>query len=170
MVQEAVLAAAVALIVLWIVLRPLARRDSAAPPAAEPLDPEETPKGVALAALKEIEFDRATGKLSDPDYEQLKARYTRAAVAALRVEAARGAPDDVEAMIAGRVRGLRFAGASTPPSAPACATCGPCPEPDAVFCSSCGLRLRAPEACPHCAAPLPLDSRFCEACGARVAA
>ena len=34
----------------------------------EPEDLEETPKGIALAALREIEFDRATGKLSDEDY------------------------------------------------------------------------------------------------------
>jgi len=38
------------------------------------------------AALKEIEFDRATGKLSDADYEQLKAKYTEAALAAMRGE------------------------------------------------------------------------------------
>jgi hypothetical protein len=31
---------------------------------------------MALAALKEIEFDRETGKLSDADYELLKTRYT----------------------------------------------------------------------------------------------
>src|SRR3989442_11196200 len=42
------------------------------------------PQAVALRALKEIEFDRATGKLSDTDYEQLKAKYTEAALAALR--------------------------------------------------------------------------------------
>ena len=38
----------------------------------------------AVAALREIEFDRATGKLSDADYADLKARYTKEAVAAMR--------------------------------------------------------------------------------------
>lgn len=51
-------------------------------------DPEDdmSPQAVALRALKEIEFDRATGKLSDMDYEQLKAKYTAEAVAAMRGE------------------------------------------------------------------------------------
>ena len=62
----------------------------------EPPDPEETPKGVALAALKEIEFDRETGKLSDEDYAFLKGKYTGAP----RLAGARAAeaPDDIEAM------------------------------------------------------------------------
>jgi hypothetical protein len=170
MVGEALAAAAVGLIALWLVFQPLLRPSRAKMPPIEPLDPEETPKGVALTALKEIEFDRETGKLSDADYEQLKERYTAEAVRALRTETARSASDDVEAMVAGRVRTLRFAGSSTPAEAPACPTCGPRPELDAVFCSSCGLRLQAPAACPHCSAPLSADSRFCEACGIRVAA
>src|SRR5213076_2598028 len=51
-------------------------------------DPEDdlSPRAVALRALKEIEFDRATGKLSDADYDVLKTRYTSEALAALRAE------------------------------------------------------------------------------------
>lgn len=170
MLLEVVLAVVLALAVLWIVLQPLTRSGPAAQPPAEPLDPEETTRGVALTALKEIEFDRATGKLSDADYEELKTRYTAAALAALRAEPADGGPDDVEAMIAGRVRSLRSARASTPSLTPACPACGPRPEPDAVFCSSCGFRLEPPAWCSHCGASLPRDSRFCESCGTRVAA
>jgi hypothetical protein len=170
MALEAALAAVVGVLVLWMVLQPLARPESIQRRPDEPLDPEETPKGVALTALKEIEFDRETGKLSDADYEQLKARYTAEAVRALRSETARSGFDDVEAMVAGRVRTLRSAGSSTPSEAPACPTCGPRPELDAVFCSSCGFRLHAPAACPRCSSPLSADSRFCEACGIRVAA
>jgi methionine-rich copper-binding protein CopC len=110
---EVVLAAAVGLMALWMVLQPLARPHSIQGSPDEPLDPEETPKGVALTALKEIEFDRETGKLSDADYEQLKQRYTAAAVQALRAETKPGASDDVEAMIAGRVRSLRSARSGT---------------------------------------------------------
>ena len=87
-----------------------------------------------LAALREVEFDRATGKLSDADYAFLKARYTKDAVAALRADDASSAGSDIETMIAARARAL--AG-----GAPACPTCGPRPEADAVFCSTCGLRL-----------------------------
>src|SRR4051812_50019664 len=38
----------------------------------------------AVVALREIEFDRATGKLSDSDYGELKTRYTEHALAAMR--------------------------------------------------------------------------------------
>ncbi len=38
----------------------------------------------ALAALKELEFDHRTGKLSDDDYRELVGGYRRRAAAALR--------------------------------------------------------------------------------------
>jgi hypothetical protein len=66
----------------------------------------------AIDALREIEFDRATGKLSDTDYASLKASYTQQAV---------------EAMRSG--------------NGPVCDVCGPRPEADARFCSNCGRAL-----------------------------
>jgi hypothetical protein len=129
---------------------------------------------VALAALKEIEFDRETGKLSDEDYAFLKGKYTGVALEALRAEAAAAGPGagggDVEVLIAARVRALRSAATSAPPGAPACPVCGPRPEPDAVFCSSCGLRLRHGGACAGCGAELSPGSLFCAQCGTGVAA
>jgi hypothetical protein len=172
---EAMVAAVVGLGALYLVLQPVLTSHPPRPPVYEPLDPEETPIGVALAALKEIEFDRETGKLSDSDYEFLKAKYTGQALEVIRAEKAAVRVDDVEAMIADRVKTLRSAAVPAPPptftGAPqACATCGPCPEPDAVFCSTCGSRLPLAGACPGCGAALGLDSHFCERCGARVAA
>lgn len=166
MLAEAVAAALVGALALFLVLRPIfapARPDSR---PAEPIDPEETPKGVALTALKEIEFDRETGKLSDADYEQLKQKYTAAALDALRAEE-REPPADVEALIAARVKSLRTAG---PAAAPACDNCGPRSEPGAAFCSNCGRKLRGDAACTRCGAALPPGSRFCEGCGTQVAA
>ena len=137
MLWEAAAAAAVGLLVLWLALAPL--RGQPEPAAAdeliEPDEPEETPRGAALAALKEIEFDRATEKLADADYAELKARYTAVAVAAMRAEDARDRIDDVEAMVAARARALANGAAA------ACSACGPRPEADAVFCSTCGRLL-----------------------------
>jgi hypothetical protein len=213
LVWEALAAALLALAALVLVFQPLvapgkrARRPAPAIPAGDDdADHEETPSGTALAALKEIEFDRETGKLSDDDYAFLKAKYTRAALAALRADELAKA-DDLEAMIAARARVLRqSSGAATgagaaadagavgvvgtsaggfgesrseaggilssggaPLSGPACAACGPRPEPDARFCSTCGGALAA-ACCAGCGAALPPDSRFCERCGSRVAA
>jgi hypothetical protein len=108
------------------------------PRTAEPLDPEDTPRGVALAALKEIDFDKETGKLSEGDYRFLKAKYTAIALEALRVERDGISPESAEAIVAARVRVLQ---ASEAGSRVRCAVCGPRPEADALFCSTCGQEL-----------------------------
>ena len=192
---EVLAAALVGLAAVWLVLQPLVLPGRARTPVYEPPDSEETPKGVALAALKEIEFDRETGKLSDEDYAFLKGKYTGVALDALRAESAeaaqvgarevgagepahevgvrserQGGGGDVEVMIAARVRALRSAATSAPPGAPVCSTCGPRPEADAVFCSTCGHRLVPGGACAGCGAELGQGSRFCEQCGTGVAA
>ena len=113
----------------------------------------------AIVALREIEFDRATGKLSDSDYGELKTRYTEHALAAMRV----GTPsttdeDPAEAAIRAYRGRLKE-----------CVDCGPRPEPDAVYCSNCGLYL--PGACAYCgSAVTEAGSSFCSACGRQLAA
>jgi rRNA maturation endonuclease Nob1 len=175
LVGEALVAALVGVAAFWLVLQPLLRPSRRTPAPVEPIDPEETPRGIALTALKEIEFDRETGKLSDADYEFLKAKYTATALEALRQEpvvagsGTGGVSDDVEALIAAKVRALRSA--STPTTSdPRCVTCGPRPEPDAIYCSTCGRHLPIRSVCNHCGAALMPESRFCEACGQQVAA
>jgi hypothetical protein len=186
MLAEALAAVLVGALVLWLVLQPLIRPAGMRVRAIEPLDPEETPRGIALTALKEIEFDRETGKLSDADYQFLKAKYTAAALEAMRQDADPVTPgrvsDDVEAMIAAKVRALRSTSATTssdvPVSSPltsatanpSCFSCGPRPEPDAVFCSSCGRRLPVRVVCDRCGTVLLPGSRYCESCGRQVAA
>lgn len=162
---EMLAAALVGIALVVLVLAPLLSRQAPDTADDEPEDFEETPQGVALAALKEIEFDRATGKLSDDDYAFLKQKYTQAALEAMRAAegAARPAPAaaDVDAMIAARAATLRAAGDG---GGPACPACGPRPESDALFCSSCGATL-ADASCAGCGAALAPGSRFCEGCG-----
>ena len=151
--------------VLRPVLRPAAPGPGRADAADKGDDPDDdlSPQAVALRALKEIEFDRATGKLSDADYDELHAKYQAEALAALRGdEGARSA-----------VRGAQEPPARaqvTAHSAP-CPVDGPRPEPDAVFCSACGRRLgTAPGYCSRCGSTLETDARYCNRCGSRVAA
>src|ERR1043166_8762810 len=115
MALEIVGALLIGLLVLWLVFEPALGSGHAGPVIPEPEAPEETRRGIALLALKEIEFDRATGKLADRDYEMLKARYSAEALAALGTHRAgadgEGAvgPGDPEEMIAtptGQVRSL----------------------------------------------------------------
>ncbi|MFI5235701.1 MAG: zinc ribbon domain-containing protein [Gemmatimonadales bacterium] len=172
---EVGLAVLVAAGALWLIAWPLFRPLVAASGWEDLPDPEETRKGVALLALREIEFDRETGKLSDVDYDRLKQSYTSEALAALRVEEGKAAraPEAVESLIAARVLQLS-AGGSAPLclSASASQRCPSCgthpPEPDAIFCSNCGLLL-ASDGCAKCGAALRPDSKFCESCGTPVA-
>lgn len=123
--------------------------------------PERNERDDAIAALREIEFDRATGKLSDVDYAELKRRYTQEAIIAMRREGqAADASNDDEIEVA--IRAYRA-------GQPTCATCGPRPEADADFCSNCGRYLH--DRCASCGAPVEaLDARYCVNCGTRLAA
>jgi hypothetical protein len=129
-------------------------------PSAERLSPsrqvDSAPVGdSAIVALREIEFDRATGKLSESDYAELKATYSARALAEMRKTDA-PEPDAVDPIEA-RVRAYRRAHKE-------CPTCGLRPEPDAIYCSTCGIFLD--KACPSCKAPITESSAaFCSTCG-----
>jgi len=147
--------------VLYPVFFGVARRPTVAPAA-----PRENERESAIVALREIEFDRETGKLSDADYAQLKARYTQQAIDAMRREDAAAPPAGVNALsdadLEAAVRAYRAQHA-------ACPTCGPRPELDAIYCSTCGRYLR--DRCAACGAPVDApDARYCVSCGDRLAA
>ena len=159
-----------AVLALVYVMVPLVRASGAGAlrPAALADGRAEPDEASAVEALREIEFDRATGKLSDEDYAALRATYAPRAVAELKAReeasvgtvAASGAglDDPAERLIA-RVKAR----------ASACPTCGPRPEPDALFCSDCGHCLAA--ACLRCGALVDApQARFCTACGQALAA
>ena len=171
--------AALAVAALLYVLFPLF--DTAAPPRPRPAGRPMSAPESAIDALREIEFDRATGKLSDDDYASLKAEYTRTALVEMRArgpmppgpehssasETAAAAPNvnpggpDLDAAEAAvlRYRAVRRS----------CDECGPRPEPDPAFCSSCGKYLKG--ACAHCGAVVDKPgSRFCANCGSSLAA
>jgi len=139
MMLELAAVAALALVVLWLVLAPLVTGRGPVEFPDEPPPIEETRQGQTLLALKEIEFDHATGKLSDADYGSLKAKYTELALAALVPEDT----DPAEALVAARRAALNGASLS---GAPACPACGPRPERDARYCSACGRPI---EPVPH---------------------
>jgi ribosomal protein L40E len=101
---------ALAVASLCFVLYPLYRADVSTVPRAS--SPGRNRQSRAVEALRELEFDRATGKISDSDYEPLKARYTSQALVVMRAG-----------------------------GAPVCEKCGPRAEADAEFCSSCGAGL-----------------------------
>ncbi len=167
----------IAIVVLALVLEPLLRAPAGLSVSAATgdedelvdLEESESPKVRALLALREIEFDRATGKLSENDYAQLKQQYSAHALKAIEEEKALGiaqgahdrADDAAEALIQ-RVKSQR---------SPDCPTCQHPLVPGSLYCSTCGRSLTVPDAsarCWICGADLLLDSKFCSDCGAEV--
>jgi formate dehydrogenase maturation protein FdhE len=139
------------------------------PPA--PNEAEKQLPTTAVEVLREIEFDRETGKLSDADYADLKQRYTRQALAELR---AADAPSSAPALSTASEAAAAFdpveaAIQRAREHVKSCGVCGPRPEPDAIYCSSCGRYL--PEKCGACGTSVDLvGSRFCSGCGSQLAA
>jgi hypothetical protein len=169
LVAGVLLAAGAVLFVLRPILQPAwaAALEAAAADDGEEFFEDVSPTAVALRALKEIEFDRATGKLSDADYESLKAQYTAEAVAVMRAETGTGE---------GGLGKGKLVSAPPIPHSPvplprSCPVHGAPKEPGAEFCPACGRRLQeAGGFCGRCGTPLERDAQFCHRCGSRVAA
>lgn len=166
---------ALAVLALAYVLMPLLRGAGLLEATAR--GPELGEEASAIEALREIEFDRATGKLSAEDYATLRAAYAPRALAELEArDAAHGAGaatamhtetpavtsaesgDAAERLIARmKSRGMT------------CPQHGARPEADAVYCSDCGRYLAG--ACLRCGEAITdPHSRFCGACGSALAA
>lgn len=157
----------VAIAAVALVLEPLIRRSTPRGPVPrddEPVELEESqsPKIQALLALREIEFDKATGKLSDEDYTRLKEHYSRAALAAMDAEGReQSEPVTDDAEVDAAIQRMRKRRRD-------CPECGIRPEPSAAFCSRCGRSLTEPNArarCWMCGTPLEPDGRYCIGCG-----
>ena len=108
------------------------------------LDREKT---LVLRSLKELEFDRAMGKVSDNDFEEMGGRLrTRARSILKRLDVDGTAYRDlIERELAERVLQAgedSFDAASSPAMRVVCATCGASNERDAKFCKSCGAALQ----------------------------
>jgi hypothetical protein len=115
----------------------------------------EREKMLVLRSIKEVEFDRAMGKISDADFNEMAARLRARAAGLLRQLDAdsSGYRALIERELATRVgRAPAFdspappaAGAAdiTEPGEAACASCGAANDRDARFCKACGARIEA---------------------------
>ena len=103
----------------------------------------EREKVIVLRAIKELEFDRAMGKIADEDFTEISGRLRQRAMRLMRQL------DDVEATARARVEqelSARVQGAAPAPVAarrPACAACDTVNDADARFCKACGAALGA---------------------------
>jgi hypothetical protein len=150
---------------LWQSLRHAFVHALGAPQASDVVSPERAAllaeKRTLLMALKDLEAERDSGKLSNEDYQELNEQYRKRARDVLRqldgllgphrsraqqllAAAATGeravpaAPEPAAAAAAAAA----VAPAAAAPAAQSCASCGLSNDIDAVFCKKCGTRLR----------------------------
>jgi hypothetical protein len=107
----------------------------------------EREKLLTLRSIKELEFDRAMGRLSDEDWKEMSGRLrARAARLMRQLDAGAGYRDQIEKDLAKRIGATAeepSAKASAERAAHVCASCGTANDPDAKFCKSCGQPLAA---------------------------
>ena len=110
-------------------------------------DALEREKALVLRSIKELEFDRAMGKIAEADFTNISTRL-RARAVALMQELDRAAAPPPQAP----ERATERAPKGTPPVA------APVAKPIAPAAAFCG----------QCGAPAAAEQRFCRACGAKL--
>lgn len=165
-----ILIALIVMVVVGIVAYPLFNPRTFALP--EPIHPEleelASQRDAMYTAIKDLENEYATGKLSEADYRSLRAKYEAKAVALLqeldRVVATLPRPETEDA-IEREVARLRRAGAKE--SALTCPQCSAPYAAEDIFCAKCGTLLRGAR-CPTCGTRAPVGDKFCRQCGTAV--
>ena len=103
----------------------------------------EREKALVLRSIKDLEFDRAMGKVSEKDFAEMSGRLrARAARLIRQLDAGTGYREQIENEIRKRVGEpdhARFTDAVK-----ACASCGTENDADARFCKGCGTSLATP--------------------------
>jgi zinc ribbon protein len=99
----------------------------------------EQDKALALRTIKELEFDRAMGKISEEDFHEMSVRL-RARAARLMKQLDGGASyrAQIERDLAKR---LGEVGGKPERTSHACSSCATQNDPDARFCKNCGTQL-----------------------------
>ena len=105
----------------------------------------EADKALVLRSIKELEFDRAMGKVSEADFQEINTKLRAKAIAIM---------EQLDAGSEGS------GGSGSPGSA------GPPPSPKAT--EDRGQTGRASNACAACGTVNDVDARFCKQCGGRL--
>ena len=105
----------------------------------------EREKTLVLRSIKELEFDRGMGKVSEKDFAEMSARLrTRAARLMRQLDAGSLYRDQIQKEVEKRLptASAPKAPSPAPQAAPnTCAACAAVNDPDARFCKNCGARL-----------------------------
>ena len=121
-------------------------------------------KALALRAIKELEFDRAMGKVSEQDFGEMSARLrARAARLIHQLDAGAGYRDEIEWEVARRLEKAGQPGNIA--RVPATVVPPPVEEPSTPTASP-DPAIPAPRTCAGCRTENDADARYCKHCGA----
>lgn len=153
-------------------------------PQADPLLPERQQlleeKATLLRALKDIQFEREVGKISQEDFDRLNRAYRRRAKEVLQAldqdihpyveRARRMVAKELDEQEAGPYRDAHGApkkkrAEKKPAPGLTCPHCGVANDDDATWCKACGERV-APVECAACGTVNDADASFCKSCAA----
>jgi hypothetical protein len=150
------LALLLTLLWLWQSLRHAFVHALAGPTASGVVSPERAAllqeKQNLLLALKDLENERDSGKLSSDDYRELNDQYRKRAREVLRQldgmlsphrARARSLLDGAPAMTVAAASFEKPQPLATVTAANSCQSCGTGNDADAVFCKKCGARVRS---------------------------
>jgi hypothetical protein len=99
----------------------------------------EQDKALALRTIKELEFDRAMGKISEEDFHEMSVRLRARATRLMKqLDAGGSYRQQIEKDLAKR---LGESADKAERSAPVCAKCSTQNDGDARFCKNCGAQL-----------------------------
>ncbi|MFQ5614530.1 MAG: zinc ribbon domain-containing protein [Anaerolineae bacterium] len=123
-----------------------------------------------LTALRDLDFDHATGKVVEADYGPLRqAMLAQAAGILAELDKAQAAAEaeldaGIEAEALAVRAGLAPNGDGRPPAPDqACPACGWSIRPGALYCAGCGTKLGP--ICPGCGHSVQSADTFCAGCG-----
>jgi hypothetical protein len=140
--------AAVVGIAAWRTFVPFARAEEAATTqilGGRTRAALEREKALVLRSIKELEFDRAMGKVAEKDFNEMSARLRARAAGLLRqLDAGTSYRDEITKEIERRL-GPAPARPAAARVATTCAHCGTSNDADAQFCKRCGASLEASE-------------------------
>jgi hypothetical protein len=109
----------------------------------------EREKMLVLRTIKELEFDRAMGKLAQKDFDEMAGRLRARALSLMHqldVESGVYTPvieQELAARVAKKTKGARHPAVAVAAAAVTSCTCGATNDVDAVFCKKCGTRITA---------------------------
>ncbi len=120
----------------------------------------ERDKALVLRTIKELEFDRGMGKVSEKDFTEMSARLRARAGRIMRqLDAGSLYRDQIEKEVEQRLAAAAPAGSAARERQP--------PPRDSAYTVD---ETQSPATCSSCNTPNDPDARFCKACGSRLGA